>query len=173
VNCNIRKVKTSENTQIHSDPKSLSNSAPATEAPIVWAAVFKMRMLAIGRSMFVLKCCHKEPILRRLAEIEAIWLGLRLNSVASINEQKAEIASAPETLRMSNHMVEKSPGNGNFAKTWISHAIRDIVPPFAHPPGKKEGAKAKRFVSLASELRFSCSDAVRGHDRGHELSKMA
>ena len=55
-------VNSSENSQIHRSPNNSSNSAPATDAPIVCAAVFRIRITAIGRSILVLNPRQIAPI---------------------------------------------------------------------------------------------------------------
>ena len=70
-------------------------------APKVWAAVFRIRITAIGFSISSLKRRQMLPIRGRFSAIRAILLGVMLSSAASMTEQRNEtdIATAMLTIR--------------------------------------------------------------------------
>ena len=131
VNCNIRKVSTSEKRNTYLLPYNSSNCAPATVAPIVWAAVLTMRMTAMGRSIFCLNRFQIAPNLGCWRESCATWLGVKLNRLASRSEQSPDTKSAVNTL-MRNSSILK-----NFAVTpcvqWSSDAVRPEPETHARP----------------------------------------
>src|SRR4030042_1303109 len=88
----------SEKSQIHLSPKTSSKLEPATDAPIVRAAVLIIRTTTRGRVMSDLKFCNIRPIEGCFSDRRAIWLGVRLNRAASAKEHINETLNATAIL---------------------------------------------------------------------------
>ena len=100
VYCTMSKVKMREKTlmTVALPGKRALRLAPASAAPMVWAAVLMIRITARGLSISCFKLMAHLPAREEVRLSSASWLGEMLKSAASMSEQQWEKTIATLTL---------------------------------------------------------------------------